>query len=130
MLRRNEETASTKRKLQTIPLVQPFCLDFNDAPNLDGFDKCPGIYDNIQVKHSTVQTNGDPQDHSEPGDGYIHLRDLSGGSIACAEGGPLIGDWSEVACQANCYELCYDFNLFYDGCQSKYTTARADNHDK
>ncbi|KAL7524956.1 hypothetical protein ACHAXR_003566 [Thalassiosira sp. AJA248-18] len=96
----------------------PFCLKFNDSTDTQGFAPCPGIYDNIYVNPSDSISpyDGAPynDDTSNPlsGDKYLHVRDGSGGSLACGTGADYTGDWSSFTC----HDLCFDVKLFHDGC--------------
>lgn len=103
--------------------VEGFCANFDDK-TLQGFDKCPGFYDNIMVKNSASGVS--PDSSSGPTgsstDYYLHLRDLSHASLACGQGN-FVGDWTDVA-KMGCSELCFDMKIFYDGCWSSSSPAQ------
>lgn len=104
--------------LGTDSAVGPFCVKFNDPPDTEGFAPCPGVYNNIFVNPSTsISPFADDPVNPLSGDNYLHLRDDSGGSLACGTGGEYTGDWSAYAA-AKCHELCFDVKLFHDGCHS------------
>lgn len=48
-------------------------------------------------------------------DAFLHLRDDDHDSLACGTSPDYTGNWSSFYC----HELCFDVNLFYDGCAEK-----------
>ncbi|KAL7517067.1 hypothetical protein ACHAWX_002020 [Stephanocyclus meneghinianus] len=91
--------------------TRPFCVKFNDPADTDGFDKCPGIYDNIDLNNFGTDDPVNPLTM----DNILHLTDRSGGSLACGTGNDYTGDWTALS-KSTCNELCFDVKLFYDGC--------------
>mmetsp|Transcript_11103 Transcript_11103/g.23697 ORF Transcript_11103/g.23697 Transcript_11103/m.23697 type:complete len:711 (+) Transcript_11103:134-2266(+) len=102
----------------------PFCVKFNDPPDTEGFAPCPGVFDNIDVLPSTgiSPSYGDDPVNPLSGDNYLHVKDKSGGSLACGTGADYTGDWTSFA-SSKCHDLCFDAKLFRDGCHSGVATC-------
>ena len=98
-------------KTPGIKKTGPFCVKFNDPADTEGFDKCPGIYDNIDLNNFGTDDPVNPLTM----DNILHLTDRSGGSLACGTGNDYTGDWTALS-KSTCNELCFDVKLFYDGC--------------
>mmetsp|Transcript_17363 Transcript_17363/g.26317 ORF Transcript_17363/g.26317 Transcript_17363/m.26317 type:complete len:821 (-) Transcript_17363:2113-4575(-) len=116
----SEAAANPPGKSLNIPMLEdsgPFCVKFNNSSNTEGFDACPGYYDNIFVVDSPSNTYGDDPINPLSGDTYLHVRDGSGGSLACGTGMDYTGDWYSFA-NTKCHELCFDVKLIYDACTS------------
>jgi len=106
-----------------LDLVNPFCVKFEDYPDLNGFDVCPGLWDNVDVTAGSMNTYNDPIT-SGTGD-YLHVRDRSNGSLVCGTGANYTGDWNPVATQ-RCYSLCFDVALLEDACRPNYQNCEQD----
>jgi len=113
-----DTTTFPETKSNNIPAVKPFCLTFDEGLGTQGFAPCPGVYNNIIVQQSVSNTNGDPTFGPSAGgiDFYLHQVDQSGGSLGCGTGSDYTGDWSAMACEDGCHEICFDFRVLYDGC--------------
>lgn len=105
--------------------ITGFCLDFNgddNSNNVEGFAPCPGWLSDISVVHSAINTYNPKAGPTgvAPTDYYLHVKDEYGPSSACGTSSEIVGDWSSLTCkreQGSCYELCYDVQIFDDGCQ-------------
>ncbi|KAL7507857.1 hypothetical protein ACHAXN_004984 [Cyclotella atomus] len=124
----------TKRPMPPTPLptAKPtrhteFCSGFNDPSDLQGFAPCPGDFANIIVRHSTNLGWRSTDDPINPltNDTYLHLEDRSYESLACGTSPDYTGNWSRFFC----HELCFDVNLFYDGCNEDHTKQCTTNAD-
>lgn len=103
-----------------VPPTEPFCVRFND--DTEDFGPCPSFYDNIDVNPSGAMPYTDDPTNPLSADQYLHLKDESGGSLACGTGSEYTGDWTSLS-STTCRELCFDVKLFYDGCHSGVSTC-------
>eukprot|EP00804_Cyclotella_cryptica_P011120 CCRYP_019063-RA/>CCRYP_019063-RA protein AED:0.32 eAED:0.06 QI:0/-1/0/1/-1/1/1/0/725 len=103
--------ANPQRKMSAVPMTSPFCVQFNNQKNTEGFNGCPTIGE-------VVINNFGADDPINPlsMDNFLHLTDLPGGSYACGTGNEYTGDWTSLANETACNELCFDVKLFNDGC--------------
>ena len=100
-----------------LDMTHPFCIDFETLDDTEGFAPCPAHYDNIAVNVFDSPPNPDDPINPLRNDYYLHLSDRSGSSLACGTGSEYTGDWTRVI-NDGCYQLCFDINLFHDGCTS------------
>ncbi|KAL7482086.1 hypothetical protein ACHAW6_007773 [Cyclotella cf. meneghiniana] len=109
-------------KTPRIMETRPFCVKFNDPADTEGFDKCPGIYDNIDLNDFGSDDPVNPLTM----DNILHLTDRPGGSLACGTGTEYTGDWTALS-KSTCHELCFDVKLFHDGCHPRVLGCKLDS---